>query len=776
MMNIDDKLSLINKANDYALNFISKQDLLNSINLYIEKYGDIDDISDVLEQIIDLTGLYGFEIYNKNEVNLENNIRISMRKLAFAGKQLKYLNIEQLEVLEFIEKNQKIMLSAPTSFGKTSIVLEYILRNYLNLNDIIFIVPTNSLAEEIYMKLLLMNKTNMNNKFSISTSAFKKAAYDILILTPEKYLNLSENMKNLNISLIVMDEIYKILEKNINCNNLGVTKDRSHRFRRVIELVSRLNLKLILLSPYTFEKDVSMKDFLSKYNIAIIDKKIEYVIQAVTNVSGTKEIKEVFGADTKMYGYKSRTNIPDKASILLECLKEENNIVYVPDVMTAYSISNKYLSKISKTVQNDARYNAFLNHLRQNYNYNNDEEWEVTRAIERNVGIYVAPMPRYIKREIIDLYNKNMLKNLIATSAFIEGVNSNAKNLIVTSTCTGGNVRLGDIDILNMLGRTGRFGKHPKGNVITISKAITQTVKSVKEKSSIIIGNPNYKKNNGDEIRESYDIENMDIIYLSDNEILKVAETKEMALRFGLNESDLHIALNLPNEWKLKLYNTFFYMNSSEIEKTHSIIKDIEQNKGNFLEGVEYIFKLLNNSNIEIQYEFGTLPPFTEERFNWGKKYILYINEPISTILKQEKAYINRNKFKEYNRKYFKKNGSFNYIALYIATFKFLSNVVEYRIPLYINFFISVFKLYLAKNPIYNFEEIDTNKVSLQLENPGIDVSYQNMIDFGLPKEMIKRINDNNLDTNIISNENIEMLEYLDEFEKILLMEFKLYY
>ena len=41
---------------------------------------------------------------------------------------MKYLNNGQLSLIDVIEEENKVIISAPTSFGKTSLLIEYILK------------------------------------------------------------------------------------------------------------------------------------------------------------------------------------------------------------------------------------------------------------------------------------------------------------------------------------------------------------------------------------------------------------------------------------------------------------------------------------------------------------------------------------------------------------------------------------------------------------------------------------------------------------------------
>ncbi len=60
-------------------------------------------------------------------------------------------------LLDTIEEEQKLIISAPYIIwkGTESLLIEYILqKNNFELNNTNFIVPTNSLIEELYIKLL----------------------------------------------------------------------------------------------------------------------------------------------------------------------------------------------------------------------------------------------------------------------------------------------------------------------------------------------------------------------------------------------------------------------------------------------------------------------------------------------------------------------------------------------------------------------------------------------------------------------------------------------
>ena len=123
---------------------------------------------DIIFMAISSFQLYGFLAYlTKNEQEFFFSFDF-IRTTAYKGHNLLFYNNEQQSLLYELSQHEKIFLSAPTSFGKTSIVIEYILENNEKLNNVIFIVPTNSLLEELYQKFILLNK-ELNLSYYVTT-------------------------------------------------------------------------------------------------------------------------------------------------------------------------------------------------------------------------------------------------------------------------------------------------------------------------------------------------------------------------------------------------------------------------------------------------------------------------------------------------------------------------------------------------------------------------------------------------------------------------------
>ena len=772
-----ERLEILNLVNEIILED-NKEKAIEIICKYIkdEKYKDIISI------LIDTFQLYGYieDIRNYNSMFVYDSFDIKLH--TYDGKIIKHLNNGQLSLINAISENEKVLVSAPTSFGKTTIILEYLINNVSKLNNIIFILPTKSLIEELYIKLLNINKTiNLHEKYNITLNILKEVGRTIRILTPEKFLNYYEYNHLDNIDLIVMDEVYKIENDGRNLDG-SVVDNRSYKFRKVLELISNSDKKVVALSPYTYDKEESMKKYMEKYRIIEINRKTKYVYHEYLNLSQAEEFANFFGCDKPLI--KNYSTIPQKVNLILEKIRKDKNIIYISDITKGLDIikvlkenNMSFLnSNISDTVQE--RYNIFIKHLEETYNFESGKEWYVISALKMGIGIYVSSMPRYVKKEIIQLYDEGIINSLIVTTAFIEGVNCTAENIIITSGCTARNIVLNDMALLNISGRAGRFGKKYVGKVIFINEDVYKKVEKVKD-DGVSIKNPNYELNNTEKLRDDYEIEMIDEVFLNEEEKTR-KNTIEAEIKKSNNEVEdfKQMSISAPNDWKIKIYN-YFENHPENREEYKEYINNItsEENE-NILEAIINIFYIIKDAGIEFKNDFSNVNAFSKNGdFIWGELYKYHIDGNIKKVLNYNKNRIMKKKdelsISYYNRSwikyYFYDSGEFNYNKLYEETFKFISNIIEYKIPYYISLFINVYVYYISKDNDSIETQIDIAEIMTNVENMGIEKEFINYYEYGFSKEMIEKIKLLQVELTI---ENLEFVEDFDDYEKIMIKEY----
>lgn len=112
--------------------------------------------------------------------------------------------------------------------------------------------------------------------------------------------------------------------------------------------------------------------------------------------------------------------------------------------------------------------------------------------------------------------------------------------------------------------------------------------------------------------------------------------------------------------------------------------------------------------------------------------------------------------------------------AFYSETFKFISNVIQYKIPFYTSFFVSVLKLYLQKNAdtgAYDLSSLDSKKITLLFEDGSIYDDYSKLIDYGISNDLVMKLHDGE-----ISIAKLQSGEYdrnlFDDYENLLINDF----
>lgn len=792
------KIELVNKINNYIFSG-EEVELLNILNELFDT-GEYKVHLNLVFDIISITQMYGFLTYLSDEEKAYFTKWDELRSQSYIGNNMDYYNSGQLSLLFELDTYKKVFFSAPTSFGKTSLIIEYIISNCKQFKNVLFIVPTNSLLEELYVKIININLKYDMGYYVTTQPYMHEGKNDFLIITPERFLMLNEEVEVQNFDLIIMDETYKIVDSR-NERISDFIDARAFRFRKVADIIGNTSNHLILLSPFTYQLTESMNNYLTKHDIKKLDRKIEYVKRELYKIESSSDFREHF--KIKVVGYAKQASMSEKVNLLLRVLQDEKNIVYVPQYAKAYDIVDRldWTRKVTVT----ERYLKFMDHLEKNYTVDDKYEWKIISALKKGVGIYISPLPRYIKREIVNLYETNVLGTLIVTTAFTEGVNTNASNLIFTSLINGPNTNtLSDIDVLNVSGRAGRFAKNSVGKVYCTNELVYNKVLQLQEEAEIKLENYNYC-NNYSLPRNDYEIDMIEEQYLSDDEKEIKENLKSEIEELGLSYRDLHISLNVSVKWKIALYR-YFMNNCSEMQKAYAAAVDLlNQQPNKRIESLNIIFKMLKNSFASADIDGFKCAPYeirafdSKGEFIWGRLYKVYCAGSISKVISNNMIYIT-NRYEEVIKKnglgmctdksqveesfrneevswilrYYKKNLTINFDAFYSETFKFISSIVQYKIPFYTSYFVSVLKLFILRSENgegLDVSKLDVKKITLLFEDGSIYDDYSKLIDYGISNDLIMKLHDKEITLDRLKEREFKDKDF-DEYELLLIEEF----
>ena len=351
------------------------------------------------------------------------------------------LTKDQKELVGLFQEHKRIVVSAPTSFGKSKIITEII--NHNDYSNIAIILPTIALLTETFIRFrkdnLIFEKYNLVN----SLKQPLKEKNNILIFTPEKIdLFMDENPK-FKFDFFVMDEIYKIQDDG----------DRSKIFTNSLYRLSKTKSDFYLIGPYfdkfsqEFLNRTSAKFF--KYTSEIVQKdRIDLTTYQAKEkiIIGNSEIKKA-GIDVNL------KNIIKSSS--------EQTLIYVGNKRSVESKAKLIASNLKELEDKS----GLIDYLETTFS----KEWSLVTCLKKGVAYHHAGIPKFVQIEIVDSFNEGDIRAIVCSPTLIEGVNTTAKQVIIYDDEKGGD-SLTDFDVKNINGRAGRFLHHFIGRTIALTK------------------------------------------------------------------------------------------------------------------------------------------------------------------------------------------------------------------------------------------------------------------------------------------------------------------
>lgn len=369
------------------------------------------------------------------------------------------LTKEQKELYDLFNSKRRLVVSAPTSFGKSRITREIIAHN--SYKHIVVVVPTNALLSETYFTFRMDERLSKYNLI-FSTHIEPTTSDSIYIFTPEKF-DLYSDEHDIDYDFFVFDEVYKV----------DSSDKRSSVFSNCLYKAYKKECDYYLIGPY-FNK--FSEKFLEKTGGHF--KKFETdIVQKITrNYFSEEEACLPTGILKKLKGKDSR---------LKNAIKnlDGQTIVYVSRKDSAETRA-KIISESRKSEIN----NKYLNQLVEYISKNISREWQLISFLRKGVAFHHAGVPKYIQTEIVDLFNSGIIDVIVCTPTLTEGVNTTAKNVIFFDTKKA-DIDLTGFEVKNITGRSGRFGQHFVGRAIFLEEHVGQD--NIEEISYPIFDYPN---------------------------------------------------------------------------------------------------------------------------------------------------------------------------------------------------------------------------------------------------------------------------------------------
>ena len=465
----------------------------------IEKYPQLDF---VLYNASRKLRTFGYNRLNKfdNEVINSDNVLAKIKDHAvddfYRTESGFVLDKAQKDILNTFENaNGKLFLSAPTSFGKTFLLKEIIYRHHKNYNNIVIVLPTVALLIEVTEEI-----NDFNDKHGLGYSIFNSIYKDlelsernIFILTPERVLRLLAIKPDIKTDFFFFDEIYKIDEDvaisseddvndKIELGNDNPQRDeQDHRavaFRLALYFLLKKCDSCYLAGP--FIKLNSLKNgfntMLEKHRIAT--KEITFIPTLKNEIDFHGKTYK-YSSPFENYNDSTHSDKPIEKLIYvankLHFSKSNQAIVYCLYPAYTEQHARKFSDSFNATSFIDEKIQMFIEHLKNNYSFSfggkksSFDNWDLVYALRNQIGIHNGKFPKYFQREIMRLFNEGAMSALFCTSTIVEGVNTNAKTVVVYNNPSGKTNESKKFLLLNINGRAGRYQHHFIGNIVYLN-------------------------------------------------------------------------------------------------------------------------------------------------------------------------------------------------------------------------------------------------------------------------------------------------------------------
>lgn len=340
--------------------------------------------------------------------------------MAAPGMKDVYFHIEQASVFAELASGTSLILSAPTSFGKSLLVDSLIALK--RPKTVVACVPTIALLDEFRRRM----KRRFTN-YQIITSATQERVRRKAI-----YIGTQERLRERNdlekVDLFVLDEFYKL--------DLSRGDERSLTLNALLSSIGRAARQIYLLGPSIDEVPESQA---FRQDVKFVKTRYSPVAADIIDRSGEGPNLDALLRDLR---------IEDKSSCL----------VYVKSPPASWKLTYALLKRTK--FRSSSFLADFGNWLGSHYH----PEWVLAKSLAKGIGVHHGRLPRSVAHIMVDVFNRGELTKLLCTSSMIEGVNTAAECVFVYDRHIN-QKKIDRFTFDNIKGRAGRLLKHAIGRI-----------------------------------------------------------------------------------------------------------------------------------------------------------------------------------------------------------------------------------------------------------------------------------------------------------------------
>jgi len=472
-------LRLLNSASIFAQAADeSSRDLAQQIavfaSLISNEAGIHDAAAHVLTGLGNFPGLAKLQGTNSQDFGLQPRIRNALLRelnsVEMAGKQIALTEF-QLEVWKSLQTGASTAISAPTSAGKSFVVMEYLCENAVATDHFtaLYIAPTRALLAEIQGKLE-KRLSSIGNTLRVTTVPVLDPEHrpkQIYVLTQERaQLLLSAVDVSGLIDLVIIDEAQAFGDDSRGM----ILQDAVEKVR-----AGNQNARFLFLAPGATGFEL-VGDSVGLSNLQVKETGLSPVVQNRISVRFPVENEHLVELDLVTptglerigsYTFERGFALADDAK--LAAVAEEfgasgRSLVYATGAKNAEDLTS--LIALNRGDQGLTSLEELAKFVEQHVH----KQYSLARFIRRGVAFHYGNMPSLLREGIEASFREGKLDYLCCTTTLFQGVNLPARNVFI-DTPTRGNKgdQLDEAALWNFAGRAGRLGEEVVGNVFLVN-------------------------------------------------------------------------------------------------------------------------------------------------------------------------------------------------------------------------------------------------------------------------------------------------------------------
>lgn len=383
------------------------------------------------------------EKYFRDKGNFFTELNASFLSLFKEGSICYTKQQKEIQNFNLDNKNNSIAIVAPTSYGKTELILK-IVSQFEN-KKVCVITPTKSLLNQTKNRVQKKHFSWIS-KVVVNPEMYNGEYTCVAVLTQERLLRLLKNNEHLAFDCVVVDEAHNLLQN----------ENRQKLLASVMIFLKKRNHNVVFkfLTPFLNDtSNLKLKFMDVELRNRVVDEYVKSEVVKVVDFRGPTKTFKLYDQFLNRF-YDLSMLQTQTVTDFIKNNSADKNILYFNkpvDIERFASASSAFLRTIPLSDKLTRAIDQISSYVSPKYN--------LVDCLKNGVAYHHGSMPENIRQYIEYLYSEMLeIKYLVTSSTLLEGVNLPANRIFLMDNRKGrGN--LSPSALKNLMGRICRFSE-----------------------------------------------------------------------------------------------------------------------------------------------------------------------------------------------------------------------------------------------------------------------------------------------------------------------------